>query len=83
METSPRTPLAQGGSERRIETKIVRQPALPNITLLLSEFALWLAMVAEKRSSASALRKAVIMRRWMLLSGSLLPGRASPGTRLL
>lgn len=78
MEKFPTTSMQP---ERRVESRTVQRVTQPSLYVLLSEFVLWLATISERKSSARTLRKAIIMRRWMEISGNILANSILPGVQ--
>lgn len=62
--------------ERRRDEARERTAAPPSTTkavsALIAEFMLWMLLVADKRSARNSARKALVITRWMQLSGDRL-----------
>lgn len=63
------------------QQSVVVQPT-QTVATLIAEFALWLSVSADKKPGRRAARKAILISRWMQLSGDALKA-PFPGVVLL
>lgn len=75
MEAYPITQQLRGERKHEQSNEHSARPpwANPSMYLLLSELMLWLSSTTERSAKKRAVRKAILMGRWMQLSGDVLP----------